>query len=633
MRLCRQEKGMAGLLWGSRTRGFADDHQTGERPRRAWGPIRQSYALFVQHDRWRWVLLIGLAVIVAGLEAIGASLIYMLVGLLGESDSGVELPLIGDVSDFIPDVTDQEMLLGTAIAIGLFFVLRGALQVIQTYQQQTVAHNAGARLSAQLVQGYLKMPYAYHLRHESSEFLRNAVSSVQQAVIAVVLPAARFVAEIVLVLGLALVLFTAAPIASLIVFAVLGPATYGILRIVKSRVKRYGRAAVDSAQETLRILQQGLHGIRDVRLLGREQFFIARFRRQRRKDARARALQATFDKMTSVTVELLLVLFIVGFLVVTVTAVGAAAESLPVLGLFAYVGLRLKPSVQKIIAAANSLRFATPALSDLHHDFEEAATRPIIDDGPSSKRPRTPIPTLTESIRLVDVAFRYEEAEHSALDQVTLEIRAGESIGICGPTGGGKSTLVDIVVGLLEPTSGRVLVDGVDIHDDIRNWYNQLGLVSQNIYLFDDTLRRNIALGVSRQEIDESALWDAVEMAQLNDLVTNLPNGLDTRVGEHGALLSGGQRQRVAIARALYRDPSVLVLDEGTSALDNQTEREVMQSLQGLRLTKTLIIVAHRLSTIEKCDRVMFVDQGRVAGVGSYDELYVENAAFRLMAG
>jgi ATP-binding cassette, subfamily B, bacterial PglK len=218
------------------------------------------------------------------------------------------------------------------------------------------------------------------------------------------------------------------------------------------------------------------------------------------------------------------------------------------------------------------------------------------------------------------------------LRQVNLEILAGESVGLCGPTGGGKSTLVDILAGLLEPTSGRVMADGLDIHQDVRQWQRRIGFVSQDMYLFDDTLLRNIALGVPDDSIDEAAVRWAVEMAQLDEFVAKLPKGLETEVGEHGTLLSGGQRQRVAIARAIYRDPDILFLDEGTSALDNETERHFIEALQRFQGKKTLILVAHRLSTIRNCDRVYFVDNGRVSGGGSYDELYEENSAFRRMA-
>lgn len=601
----------------------------GEYNKGSLGPIRQSYALAVAGHRWRWLAVAALALAVSGLEAIGAGLVFVLLGLITEPGGEVEFPILGDVSDWLPDVDRSDLLIGAAAAIGLFFLIRGALQVIQTYVQNRISYNAGARLAVRLVRGYLAMPYSYHLRRESAEMVRNAITSVQEIVTRVVLPATKFIAEVLLVAGISVVLFATAPAASLIVVLVLGPMTYLVLRLVKARVKRYGRVATDSAQESLQTLQQSLHGIRDVLLLGRERFFIRLFRGQRSRDAEARARQQTFSMLTSVLVEVLLVLFIVAFLIVTVQTSGTAGESFAVLGLFAYVAMRLKPSIQKIINAANNLRFATPAIEDLYRDLEDTSNAL---DSLARGDNANGAPALQEVLLMRDVTFLYEDTEHPALTNANLKIHSGESVGICGPTGGGKSTLVDILAGLLEPSQGEVLADGIDIRSNLRHWHRQIGFVSQNMYLFDDTLRRNIALGVPDEQIDESAVHLAVGMSQLEEFVATLPKGLDSRVGEHGTMLSGGQRQRVAIARALYRDPDVLFLDEGTSALDNETEREFIGALQEFRGRKTVILIAHRLSTIRNCDRVYFVDKGRVFGGGSYDELYDENPTFRRMA-
>lgn len=598
----------------------------GSRPR---GPIWQSYDLVVSGHRGRWLAVAALALAVSGLEAVGAGLIFVLLSLITDPGGGIEFPLLGDLSGFFPDADSSVLLVGAAIAIGVFFLVRGVLQVLQSYVQNRISYNAGVRLGVRLVRGYLAMPYPYHLQRESAVLVRNAIASVQEIIGRVVLPAAKFVAELMVVVGITVVLFAAAPWASLLVVALMGPTTYLVLRLVKARVKRYGRSATESAQESLRILQQSLHGIREIRMLGREGFFIRMFRLQRSQDARARAGQATFSELTSVLVELLLVSFIVTFLVVTVLTTGTAGESFAVLGLFAYVAMRLKPSIQKIISAANNLRFATPAIDDLYQDLEETegALHSFDSWEPSEKDG-----SLQYRITVEDVSFRYRNDANDVLQQVNLEIIAGESVGLCGPTGGGKSTLVDILAGLLQPTSGRVTADGVDIHQDVRRWQRRIGFVSQDMYLFDDTLLRNIALGNSDERIDQAAVHWAVDMAQLDEFVARLPMGLDTQVGEHGTLLSGGQRQRVAIARALYRDPDILFLDEGTSALDNETERHFIEALQRFQGKKTLILVAHRLSTIRNCDRVYFVDNGRVSGGGSYDELYEENPAFRRMA-
>jgi ABC-type multidrug transport system fused ATPase/permease subunit len=298
-----------------------------------------------------------------------------------------------------------------------------------------------------------------------------------------------------------------------------------------------------------------------------------------------------------------------------------------VLGLFAYVGLKLQPSMQRIVRGINNLKFASAAIDDVHADLVlvEREAPDLAEESPP------PLPFERE-VLVEGVSFAYEGTDRPALKDVDLRIGAGEAIGICGPTGGGKTTLADLITGLLTPTSGRVIVDGVDIREHVRAWHSNLGVVPQMVFLVDDSLRRNIALGLPDKEIDEEAVSEAVHLAQLDEVVAALPQGLDTVVGERGVRISGGQRQRVSIARALYRQPKVLILDEGTAALDNSTEQKLMEALERLRGDHTIILIAHRLSTVRRCDRIVYVDEGRIAGTDTYDGLIRENTAFRRMS-
>jgi ATP-binding cassette, subfamily B, bacterial PglK len=288
------------------------------------------------------------------------------------------------------------------------------------------------------------------------------------------------------------------------------------------------------------------------------------------------------------------------------------------------VGLRTLPSLQKIVGGLNNIRFAGPAMDHVHRDMR------LIDE---IERPTDHVEvTFDETLALEHVSFVYPQTDHPAIADVDVTIRPGEVVGICGPTGGGKTTLTDLIAGILPPTHGRVAVDGTDIQDAIPSWFTKLGVVPQMVFLTDDTLARNIALGVPDEEIDEEALWEAVRLAQLEDFVASLPDGLDSDVGERGVRVSGGQRQRVAIARALYRRPEVLIFDEGTSALDSATEAVLMSSLERLRGTHTILLVAHRLATVRNCDTILYLDQGRVAGAGTFDELCEASPGFRALA-
>jgi ATP-binding cassette, subfamily B, bacterial PglK len=341
--------------------------------------------------------------------------------------------------------------------------------------------------------------------------------------------------------------------------------------------------------------------------------------------ARAKYLHAAATQLPPIVIETALLGFILLYFGLAIARGDQSQETLSILGLFGYVGLRLQPSLQLIVGGLNALKFAAAPLEDLHADLLAVEALP--------ETPRTPDPCPSGPVSCWrDVTFQYEETDRPALSGIDLTIRPGEQIGICGPTGGGKTTLVDVITGLLQPTSGTVTVDGADLREHDRAWQRNLGVVPQMVFLTDDTFRHNIAFGVPDDEIDQTALDEAIDSAQLREFVDSLPEGLETVVGERGVRISGGQRQRIAIARALYHRPSVLVFDEGTSALDNTTEALLMESIERLRGDHTIILIAHRLSTVRSSDRVVFIEAGRISGQGTYDELVAENAAFRQLA-
>jgi ATP-binding cassette, subfamily B, bacterial PglK len=342
--------------------------------------------------------------------------------------------------------------------------------------------------------------------------------------------------------------------------------------------------------------------------------------------ARARYLQNAAGQLPQIIIESALLGFILAFFAFTIVQGSSAQGTLSTLGLFAYAGLRLQPSLQRIILGLNSLKYSATPLADLHADLQ------LISGQQREEQRVDPLP-FRQELCLEQVEFAYERADRPALRGLDLTVRRGEQIGICGPTGGGKTTLVDVMTGLLEPTGGRVTVDGQDLRQHAQAWQRNLGIVPQMVFLTDDTLRRNIALGVPDEDIDDEAVREAIELAQLDEFVASLSSGLETKVGERGVRVSGGQRQRIAIARALYVRPSVLVFDEGTSALDNATEALLMASIERLRGHHTIILIAHRLTTVRHCDRVVFLEAGAVSGLGTYDALIRENAGFRALAG
>ena len=580
-------------------------------------------------DRRRKFVLVGLlAVVVTVLEAVSAIMVLLLMRLVLNRGRLPTIPLVGDLRGLLPNMSYEQMVTVGAVIFGIFFAIRAIVFLIQQYAMAKVIENTGVVLSAKLVNGYLSMPYEFHLKRNSSELIRNAYDNVHQLTTGVFTPVLTVVAESFMVVGLLLVLVVTSPLVTFITTMAMGALVAISLTSVQPRLRAAGEERQQAAHHTLQHLQQGLEGIRDVKVLGRERTFGRSFTDVRQVMARAQYHRSVLMYVPRVMLETSFLLAIVVVLAVAVRE-RRVDTMLATLGLFAYAGLRLQPSLQKIAIGLNSVRYAEPVIDNLNDELALVVESRF--HGEPDAAGLVPL-KFSHSIEFQDVSFRYDSGDRYALSGINIAIRAGQSIGVCGETGGGKSTFLDLLCGLLEPTSGRILIDGMELSGRTRAWQKNIGVVHQSSFLTDDTLRNNIALGVGREKIDNSAVQRATRLAELGDVVTKLPNGLDTVVGERGARLSGGQRQRVTLARALYRHPAMLVLDEGTSALDNVTEAKVMRNLARAADGATLVIVAHRLSTIERCDDIIFIENGHVVATGTYDELTAGHASFRSIA-
>jgi len=392
------------------------------------------------------------------------------------------------------------------------------------------------------------------------------------------------------------------PLGAVVVVSILGAAGWFFHRISRSHIARWGEARQYHDGLRLQHLQQGMGGVKDVKMLGREADFLNQYHMHNEQSARAGQMHSTLQQLPRMWLELLAVSGL-ALLVISMLAQGHALEFvLPTLGLFSAAAFRLMPSVSRVLGAVQALRYGLPVIDVLHAELNLAlpeVTRTNISPAP-----------FRSGLKLSNVNHTYPGTVTPALKDVSLVIELGESVGFIGASGAGKSTLVDIILGLLTPDQGVVMVDDKDIQQNLRNWQEHIGYVPQSIYLTDDTLRRNVAFGLPDEQIDDAAVKRAIQSAQLEDFVSSLPDGLTTMVGERGIRLSGGQRQRIGIARALYHDPALLLLDEATSSLDTATELGVMQAVKALQGSKTILIVAHRLSTVEHCDRLYRMENG-----------------------
>ena len=588
--------------------------------------------------RSRMLVLPILALGVSVLEVVGAGAIFVLLSLLTNPQVASELLPVRVLAGVLRMDDLRELRFAFAGIVLVFFALRGGALVARAYVEQRIVTSASVEVAERLLEGYLTMPYRFHVSRNSAELVRNAYVNTDRLQQFVIRPLALIVADVVLIVAFAVVVVLADPAGALLVALLLGSVTGMVQRVIRPRLRAWGKRAQVASQAGIQAIQQSIGGIRDIKVLEREPNFLAEHSRQRRIQARTQYLSQAANALPRALIEFAIIAAVVALAVVALIRGGAVEDALATLGLFAYAGIRLQQPLQTLVASVNAVRYNGSVVDDLTNDFAEiAAWRERLGEqvaGSSESLPAMQSP-FSQALKLADVRLSYstDPTVRPALDGISLTVARGEFVGICGPTGGGKSTLLDVIIGLLPPDSGSVSVDGRPLDLAPAWWWGQLGVVSQNVYLTDDTLRRNIAFGTDTAEIDEDRLARAVERAQLAEFVATLPDGLDTLVGERGVRLSGGQRQRVAVARALYREPPVIILDEGTSALDTATESALIRALDTIAPDRTLIAVAHRISTLRGADRIVVLEEGRITAEGTYDELLTTSETFQALAG
>lgn len=566
------------------------------------------WSMLTPDERRSAAILLGLMLGGMVLETFGIGLMIPAIGLLMQDDLAARYPAITPVLERLGNPDQKSLIVGAMLGLTGVYLAKNLFLAFLAWRQTRFTSGVQVRLSQWLFTTYLRQPYTFHLQRNSARLMSSVTGEVGTFGSALT-QTMSILTEGLVLLGIASLLLVVEPLGAMLVVLVLGGAVWGFHRITRARITRWGQARQYHDGLRIQHLQQGLGGAKDVKLLGREGDFLAQYRVHNTQSARVGQFQATLQQIPRLWLEFL-VMAGMAALVITMLAQGRdMASIMPTLGLFAVAAFRLMPSVNRVLGAVQSLRYSLSVINTLHEELKLAVPEPAAQNINGT--------AFQHEISLADISYTYPGAPTPALNGLSLTIQKGESVGFIGPSGSGKSTLVDVILGLLPPGAGQVAVDGQDIQQNLRAWQDQIGYVPQSIYLTDDTFRRNVAFGIPSEQIDANAVQRAIKDAQLEEFVSSLPDGIETIVGERGIRLSGGQRQRIGIARALYHDPAVLVLDEATSALDTTTERGVMQAVTALQGSKTILIVAHRLSTVEHCDRLYRLEQGRVVEEGT----------------
>lgn len=586
--------------------------------------IRRLGALFDKPTKVRFIFAMVVSLILALLDTVAVLLMLPLVDLATgvPPTTGLEIGL----KHFFGDPPIKGLVVYVAIlTIGLF-VLKDIGAMAFNWWSGGFTGRTQVATSVQIMRHYLASPYTEISRRSSAELMRTMNDAVGRVYGNVVNGLMQLAIQGLTMVGIAAALLISAPIPTAALIVYLGIASFLYLKVMKPKARQAGIAAAEASKAGYRAAFEALGGIKETQVRGSEEVFASRYEEASKQSVRPSQVAGFINAAPKYLVEMLFIIAVGVLLVSTVATKEPGSAGGTVVGLLATFvagGFRALPAVTAVLASLSIFRVGLPYLDLVEAEMKDvAAERAKAPTGPATRMP------FAREIAVDDVHFSYPGAPRAALDGVSVTLPYGSSLALAGSSGAGKTTLVDTLLGLHSPETGSITVDGRSIDADPRAWQANIGYVPQEVFILDATLAENIAFDETHDQVDTDRLASAIAHAQLDDVVANLPDGVNTYIGERGSRLSGGQRQRVGIARALYRNPTMLVLDEATSALDNETEHRITQAINGLRGTVTVVIVAHRLSTARHADQLAFMADGKIVTTGTFEEVRDQNADF-----
>lgn len=591
--------------------------------------IKQFYDIFTPAERRAIFWLFFPMVFAAIMNVIGIAFVVPFIAIVTNPTSITTHGKVAWLYQAFHFTNTHQFLLFLGVLVLIFLTIGNGIGAFTTWLSLRFTNMRNFSLSKRLLENYLKQPYTYFLDKNSNILAKNILSEVSAVVTHVLRYLLDFITKSIAMLFIVALLFIVNPMLAISVVLTLGGAYSAIYASVRRQLGKISHVHIEAQEARYRIAHEALSGIKEIKLQGSEKIFLRAYEKPAKRFAHHEATGQIIADLPRYLLEIIAFGGIVLIILYLLATHHPLEELMPLLALYAFAGYRLMPGLQAIFGAMTSIKAHADTLKLLHHDLvlQKWENTPDV----SLENHRLP---FREKLELRGVKFIYPQSKQIILDQLNLSISVGESVGIVGETGAGKTTVVDIILGLLEPIAGKMLVDNTPItQKNATAWQKNLGYVPQHIYLSDDTVLHNIAFGFEQQEMDVVRVKEAAQMAAIHDFIENtLPQGYDTLIGENGIRLSGGQRQRLGIARALYRDPSLLVLDEATSALDRITEENIMRAIYHLSRQKTIIIIAHRLSTLMSCDKIYLLQKGAIQDVGSYSELISRNEHFQRLA-
>ena len=559
------------------------------------------------------IILILIVILFGGIfETLGVSMILPLMSAILDKEAFLANEYVIAICDTIGVHDFNTILILIICALIFAFVFKNAYLIFSTYVQAKFVNNNRYRTSRNLLSQYLHRPYEYYLNADSATILRTIYGDMDN-VFNLLQQCMNLAAETIVSFCLVCMMLVMDFKMTLVIVAMLGLTTVFISKVLKRKLNRIGEHSRMEQANQYKWILQSVSGIKDVKVLHKEKYFTKQYEIAAKNYAADIVKNNVFVNIPRLLIETVSIASILGYLAVSILMGTSVAELMKLVSAFALAAVRLMPSVNRVNTYIANISYHESALNYIYDNIDIEAVREQGRQDALKKKEEVKEPiTLSKEIALSDITYAYPNTEKNIFDHADMMIPVGKSIGVVGPSGAGKTTVVDILLGLLDIQGGKITSDGTDIMKNYAGWLSHIGYIPQSIYMVDDTIRSNIAFGVKKEEIDEARVWEVLEEAQMKSFVENLPDGLDTEIGERGVRISGGQRQRLGIARALYHNPELLIFDEATSALDNDTETAIMEAIDKLHGQKTMVIIAHRLRTIENCDMIYEVRDGKI---------------------